>query len=101
MNVVLSSEFEQELRRIHGIWRTELRYNATRFIQMINAQGGLDTARILLANQNDSKGLARLWEENRLDISMEATVLQEPWNNLFTEEQLNIAKSRLNALGYK
>lgn len=101
MNDLLIGEFDKELRKIHGIWKTDLKYNAARFIQMIDAQGGLNTAKALLDNQNYSEGLTRLWEEKRLDISMEATVLKEPWNNLFTEQQLKIAKIRLSDLGYK
>jgi hypothetical protein len=42
-----------------------------------------------------------LWEEQRLDISMEATVLKEPWKHLFSEEELSTARKKLVALGYK
>jgi hypothetical protein len=32
---------------------------------------------------------------------MEATVLKEPWRNLFTDEELSAARKKLTALGYK
>lgn len=101
MNAVVSSEFEKELRKIHGIWKTDLKYNATRFIEMIDAQGGFNTAKSLLANSKHPEGLTRLWQEKRLDISMEAIVIKSPWNTLFTPAELKIARKRLNDLGYK
>ena len=41
-----------------------------------------------------SEGLTRLWEEKRLNISMEATVLQEPWQALFTEDEQTTSSSK-------
>jgi predicted HNH restriction endonuclease len=35
----------------------------------------------------------------RLDISLEAVVLQEPWNTLFTPEELAVAQKRLQKYG--
>ncbi len=37
----------------------------------------------------------------RLDISMEATVLQDPWRELFTEEELAVARQKLAELGHQ
>lgn len=68
---------------------------------MVIDQGGLDAARTLLASGGYSEGLTRLWEEKRLDISMEATVLQEPWRELFAVEELSVAKQKLEELGYQ
>ncbi|NOY00428.1 MAG: hypothetical protein GXP30_11940, partial [Verrucomicrobia bacterium] len=72
----------------------------TRFINMVNANGGLQTAKKLLAANGYSEGLTRLWEEKRLDISMEATVLTEPWCKLFTERELAVARTKLEQLGF-
>ena len=48
-----------------------------------------------------SEGLTALWERGRLDITMEALVLKKPWTELFTEEDLSVARKRLYELGYK
>ena len=64
------------------------------------ANRGRFTAKKLLASGGYSEGLTRLWEDNRLDISMEATILQEPWNHLFTDQELLIARKKLQSLGY-
>jgi len=81
--------------------KSECNYTATRFRNMVADQGGLATAKSLLGSGGYSDGLTRLWEEKRLDISMEATVLQEPWPALFTEDELSTARTKLKELGYE
>ena len=68
---------------------------------MVNADGGLNAARKLLGSGGYSEGLTRLWEEKRLDISKEATELGEPWSKLFTEQELSVARRKLEELGWK
>ena len=68
---------------------------------MVIDQGGLDAAKSLLNSGGYSEGLTRLWEEKRLDISMEATVLENPWRKLFTREELVVAEQKLRELGYE
>jgi hypothetical protein len=65
----------------------ECGYNATRFLQMLNEHGGLQTARILLHSPGLQYGFEALWERGRLDLTVEALVLKSPWNELFTEEE--------------
>jgi len=95
------SAFEEEIRTIYNIWKTELKYNASRFIRMIEKNGGLNTAKALLASKNHPEGLTRLWEEKHLDISMEAIILKETWSPLFSSTELEVASKRLRELGYK
>jgi len=96
----LEIAFHERMRQVHDQAKSECDYKATRFIQMVNAIGGLQTAKKLLATSGYSEGLTRLWEEKRLDISMEATVLTEPWCKLFTESELSVARKKLEQLDY-
>jgi len=80
--------------------KSECNYNATRFLEMVNKYGGRGAAKILLHFPGPQEGLIALWHCGRLDISMEATILKSPWNNLFTEEEIEIAKKRLHELRY-
>ena len=75
-------------------------YNPVRFDQMVHDTGGLRTAQRLLRDQTIPAGLIRLWEEGRLDLSMEALVLKEPWCVLFTDAELKEARRRLRELDY-
>ncbi len=92
--------FHERMSQIYEQAKTECNYTATRFMQMVNAEGGLQAAKKLLTSGGYSEGLTRLWEAKRLDISMEATILQEPWSQLFTDEELSVARKRLEELGY-
>lgn len=72
-------------------------YRATLFLRMVNEHGGKGAADILLATGNPSSGFTELYirgKEN-LKLSVEYLVLKNPWRNLFSEEQLAIARKRL------
>ena len=68
---------------------------------MVNSLGGLEAARSLLHAGGYSEGLTALWECGRLDITMEALVIKQPWSSLFLEDELEVAHKRLKELGYK
>lgn len=92
----LELKFHQRMLQVYDQAKDECGYKANRFLQLVNAEGGLIAAKRLLASKIYSEGLTRLWEEKRLDISMEATVLQEPWCQLFEPEELARAKKSLS-----
>ncbi|MDP1652390.1 MAG: hypothetical protein Q8L56_06680 [Rhodocyclaceae bacterium] len=100
MSTPLHDAFHQKMVEVYERAKTECHYNAVRFHQMVQEYGGLAAAKKLLASSHYPEGLTRLWELKRLDISMEATVLQEPWCGLFTSDELAVAKKRLEELGY-
>lgn len=97
----LERKFHERMMKIYEQAKLECGYRANRFRNMVLEMGGLQTAKQLLSTESYSEGLTRLWEEKRLDISMEATVLQEPWRDLFTKGELAIAKKKLEELGYQ
>ncbi len=75
-------------------------YRPTYFLRMVNEQGGLSAARNLLNSAELTEGFVRLWEEQRLDLSVEALVLREPWSTLFIDVELAKARRRLEEMGY-
>ena len=93
-------------RRFHeemvGIYReaTEFGYYPNYFIQMVVDQGGLSAAKQLLNSSTPASGFVGLWEEQRLDLSVEALAVREPWSALFTDVELTEARRRLEDLGY-
>lgn len=97
----LEMAFDERMRQIYDQAKHECGYTATRFLQMVNAHGGLVAAKKLLSTAIYSEGLTRLWEEKKLEISMEATVLEEPWSGLFTEQELSVARGKLQKLGWR
>ena len=96
----LERQFHSKMTEIHERAARECSYHATRFIQMVNHRGGVAAARALLHSSRPAQGLTTLWEHGRLDLSVEAHVCQLEWQDLFTGEEVAIAKKRLNDFGY-
>ena len=75
-------------------------YFAIYFKRMIDEFGGVSAAKRLLAKPEIQKGLTKLWELDLLDQSMEALVIQERFQPLFSETEIAEARRRLLGLGY-
>ena len=97
----LERQFHREMIRVYERARDKCGYNATRFLNMVNEHGGLPAAQLLLGSRGVSSGYVQLWQRGRLDISMEALVLQPDWRSLFSDCQLSIAGDRLKSLGFE
>ena len=92
--------FHRAMLIIYKRAKRECGYNATRFLQMVTEHGGVETARILLRASSVSEGYAALWERGRLDLSVEAVILQPPWRELFSDAERETARCRLQKYGY-
>ena len=92
--------FHLAMLSIYRQAKRDLGYNASRFLQMLN-QGGLTAARQLLHAPGVSEGFTKMWEHQRLDLTVEAHVLKPEFQHLFTPQELDIARSRLREYGYK
>ncbi len=96
----LEIRFHQAMLNLYHA-AVELGYRPTYFIQMVNELGGVGAARRLLSTEDIQAGLTRLWKLERLDLSVEAHVLQDPWTALFNDDERQKACERLKAYGYK
>ena len=98
----LISDFDEEMMNIYHRALSETGYKATRFQQMLFKYKGLETARILLRSNTVSEGYTALWERRRLDLTVEATIMNnEKYHTLFTEEELEICRKRLREYDYQ
>ena len=66
----------------------------------ISTLRGLGAAKVLLYAANVANGFTSLWEKGRLDLAVEAVVLEPQWEELFTDYELGIARTRLEDVGY-
>jgi hypothetical protein len=79
----------------------EVRYDATRYCQMLLKHGGLETAKLLLHANVVSEGYTALWERGRLDLTVEALIHDHlEYHPLFSDEELGIARRRLEEYKY-
>ncbi|WP_318474153.1 HNH endonuclease [Photobacterium leiognathi] len=94
-------DFEIYIMEQHRISKEETGYKAPLFRSMVSERGALQTARDLLVGPNKiSEGLTRLVLHNRLDLSLEASVIKPEWRGLFTIDELGTAVRRLRELKY-
>lgn len=94
-------KFDKAMMDIYRRALDECNYNAMRFLQMLHEHRGLITAKILINAPHVSDGYTALWERNRLDLTVEALIIQPEWNEFFTDEERAIAKKRLLEYGFK
>jgi hypothetical protein len=75
--------------------KKEVGYNPTRFNHMVAEHGGPEAVRLLLKGRASSDGVTTLWEHNRLEMSCEAMALLPWYEELFSSEELAVARRRL------
>jgi hypothetical protein len=91
----LEKEFYKNMINIYNELKRELNYNSTKFLQLLSEEGGVRTAKRLINKEGVTYGFEVLWENNRLDLSVEAVVAyNSKYKDLFTEEEIkNVGKS--------
>lgn len=89
-------EFEQSMLQIVERERRELRRNPAYFHRMIQEEGGLQTAKKLLAKEDPAYGFVEIcWNLGRPDLTAECLVLKLKFRQLFNGEELDRARERL------
>lgn len=96
----LENEFHDAMLDVYRRAKSEAGYTATRFLGMVSERGGLETARYLLHAPTVSDGYAALWERGRLDLTVEAVILDAKWDPLFSRQERHIAVGRLREYGF-
>lgn len=100
MDLDVRSDFERAMKDVYVRAKKEANYTAGFFISMLTTYGGLETAKRLLASQEMHSGFTALYERGRLDLTVEALVVQRKYSELFTDEEMDTAHRRLRQLGY-
>lgn len=94
-------EFDRAVQALVDRCVKELRYNPRYFRVMISQHGALGATRRLLTAPAVSDGFVKLWENDRLDLTAEALVLEDRFAVLFTDDEQAIARRRLEDFGYR
>ncbi len=90
----LAAEFERYMWDcIHRC--KEFGYNAGYWKRMVVDHGAVEASHRLLTGTRASDGFTRLWEEGRLDLSVEFSVLLPRYRDLFTDDERTEARRRL------
>lgn len=97
----VAAAFRDAMREVYRRAKAEAGYNATYFLQMLSELGEIETARRLIMASKPSQGFTVLWEKGRLDLSVEAQVLRPEFAELFTDDELDAARARLDEYDYR
>ena len=97
----LEERFDVAMMDIYRRAKSEAKYDATCYFQMLGEHRGLKTARLLLHAEKESEGFTALWERGRLDLTVEALIHDHPeYHALFTREELEMARRLLEKYKY-
>lgn len=96
-----NERFTAFLREKAAEAKRELKYDPRQFLSMLSAEGGYSTVTKLVGGKNPSDGFVKLWECGRLDLSVEALVLETEWIRFFEEQLLKEAERKLKGAGYR
>ena len=96
----LTQQFESDMYNIYHQACKE-GYTPSYFLRIVDEQGGIDAARVLINRKKPTDGFRKLWELGRLDLSAEALVKNNPrYHGLFSQQTIQNATRRLKLYGY-
>lgn len=94
----LEDKFHDAMLDLYRVAKKECRYDAKVFLDMVLTDGGVKTAQKLLADQTMQYGFRKLYECERLDLTVECLVLNRRFAKLFNRRELAEARRRLREL---
>ena len=98
----LKAQFTEAMFDIYRRAKSEAKYPANIFLQMVTDNGGQATAKTLINAPKPSDGYTALYLRKRLDLTVEALVVENPrWHELFTLEEIERARRRLTEYRYE
>lgn len=78
----------------------KLGYRPNRFKGMLNADGGYETVKKILASGKPSEGFTRLLELGEVKLTCEAIIVESRWRQHFDEDLLARAENLLRQVNY-
>lgn len=91
----IETKFTQELIEKTEQAKMICNCNPARFLQMIEKNGGVKTVKSLIAKDEISDCFEALKACSRLDLSVEALVVDKQYAELFTDDEVNACFMRL------
>lgn len=101
MNHQEEDEFERDLRASAAEAKRVMRFSGRYFLGMLAADGAYRTTVTLLSKKNSSDGFDELSLAKRLDLSVEAQVVETKWRTYFDPVLVKKAEDLLSKHEYK
>lgn len=97
----LEQELQDELIFCTEQVKKKIHYRATRFSQMLANHGAVETARKLIHSTKIATGFWELVSAGYPELTVEYTVLKPKYRSLFTDDELQICRRKLQDFGVK
>lgn len=99
-DIILKKAFHEEMIALYKRIVKELKYKSPRLLEMINKYGGYEAAIKILPTDAHTFDFTLLWEQQRLDLSIEALVTKEKYQPLFPDDVVKLCQRRLDEYNY-
>lgn len=98
--ILAKQNFHEEMLKLFKRTAKEVKYKATRRLDLINKYGGYEAAIKILPTDSNTFDFTLLWEQERLDLSIEALVVKQRYAELFPEDVVAFCQKRLDEYNY-
>ena len=96
----LKKAFHQEMITLYKRMTKELKYKSPRLMDLINKYGGYEAAVKYITTENNVQDFAVLWENERLDLSVEALITNAHYRDLFMDDIVKYCDRKLEEYSY-
>lgn len=96
----LEKEFNEQLTKKYQKAQKECGHNPTKFLQTVEKFGGVKTAKEILRKGRLSDGFEKLQQAGLIALTMEATMIEGKFGELFTDDEVNTCYELLCEFGY-
>lgn len=96
----MKKTFHSEMITLYKRIRKELKYTPPQLFEMINKYGGYEAAIKFIITDMNTFVFTLLWENQRLDLSVEAFITKPCYETLFPEDVIKFCKKRLQDYNY-
>lgn len=87
--------FHNEMISLYKTISKQLKYKSTKLLDMINKYGGYEAAIKFIKSESNTFDFTILWENERLDLSVEALITNAKYRELFPEEVVSFCDRKL------
>ena len=98
--ITLEKKLQDEVIKNCEIAEKDYNCKMTRLIETINRFGIVRTAQEIIRKGRTSDSFSKLVEAGRIDLTMEAVIVNPKYSELFTDEEVNACYELLCENGY-
>ena len=98
--ILLKQTFHEEMLGLYKRIAKELKYKSPRLLELMNKYGGYEAAIKILPTDAHTFDFTLLWEQERLDLSIEALITKERYQSLFPPDVVKLCQRRLDEYNY-